>query len=115
MCNTFHNYGIQIKTGFIHRAISQSGNGHCLWTLTRPGLAKKKATKVAELLGCPSKDSKQLVDCLRKKKATDIIATDRAFQVSSIILFLVIFHYKISINRYIILNNILYKYKIIED
>nr|WAJ59855.1 carboxylesterase [Apis mellifera] len=70
-----------LTKGLIHRAISQSGNGHCLWTLTRPGLAKKKAAKVAELLDCPSNDSKQLVDCLRKKKAIDIIATDRAFQI----------------------------------
>lgn len=32
-----------LTKGLIHRAISQSGNGHCLWTLTRPGLAKKKS------------------------------------------------------------------------
>lgn len=70
-----------LTKGLFHRAISQSGNAYCPWTLTRPGSAKKKATKVAELLGCPSKDSKQLVACLRTKKAFDIIATDRSFQI----------------------------------
>ncbi|CAK9831367.1 Venom carboxylesterase-6 [Anthophora retusa] len=70
-----------LTKGLFHRAISQSGNAYCPWTLTRPGSAKKKATKVAELLGCPSKNSKQLVACLRTKKAFDIIATDRSFQI----------------------------------
>ncbi|XP_076754354.1 carboxylic ester hydrolase [Xylocopa sonorina] len=70
-----------LSKGYFHRAISQSGSSHSLWTLTRPGSAKQKATKVAELLDCPSKNSKELIDCLRKKDATDIIATDRSFQV----------------------------------
>lgn len=74
------------KTGLFHRAISQSGSGHCPWTLARPGTAKKKATKVAELLSCPSKSSKNLIECLRNKNAIDIIATDREFQVSATIL-----------------------------
>lgn len=55
--------------------------------MAKPGSARKRATKLAELLACPSKDSKQLVDCLRTKDAIELIATDRAFQVSSIISF----------------------------
>lgn len=55
--------------------------------MAKPGLARKKATKLAKLLACPSKDSKQLVDCLRTKEAIELIATDRSFQVSNIILF----------------------------
>lgn len=74
------------KKGLFHRAISQSGTGHCPWALTRPGFAKKKATKMGELLDCPSKNSKQLLDCLRTRDAVDVIATDRSFQVSAIIL-----------------------------
>ncbi|XP_076548202.1 carboxylic ester hydrolase [Osmia lignaria lignaria] len=69
-----------LSKGLFHRAISQSGNGHCPWALAKPGSPKKKALKLAEILDCPS-DSKQLLACLRKKNAVDIIATDRAFQV----------------------------------
>ncbi|XP_043262699.1 venom carboxylesterase-6-like [Colletes gigas] len=69
-----------LTKGMFHRAISQSGNGYCPWAVMRPGAAKKNAEKVADLLDCPSKDSKQLVACLRNKKAVDIIGTDRAFQ-----------------------------------
>nr|XP_003704957.1 PREDICTED: venom carboxylesterase-6-like [Megachile rotundata]XP_012144469.1 PREDICTED: venom carboxylesterase-6-like [Megachile rotundata] len=72
-----------LTKGLFHRAISQSGASHCSWTLAKPGTAQKKAVKVAELLGCPSTDSKQLIACLRTKNAVDLIATDRAFQVFS--------------------------------
>lgn len=75
------------ETGLFHRAISQSGTADCRWAVAKPGSARKKATKLAKLLACPSKDSKQLVDCLRTKEATELIATDRSFQVSNIILF----------------------------
>ncbi|XP_076162457.1 carboxylic ester hydrolase [Ptiloglossa arizonensis] len=69
-----------LTKGLFHRAISQSGNGYCPWALMRPGSAKKNAIKVADLLGCASRDSKKMVACLRTKNALDIIGTDRAFQ-----------------------------------
>ncbi|XP_001599255.3 venom carboxylesterase-6 isoform X1 [Nasonia vitripennis] len=70
-----------LSRGLFQRGISQSGTALCPWALTRPGLARKKAQRVAELLGCPKDDSRKLVDCLRTKEAVDIIGTDRAFQV----------------------------------
>ncbi|KZC14640.1 Venom carboxylesterase-6 [Dufourea novaeangliae] len=70
-----------LTRGLFHRAISQSGNGYCPWAVGKPGSAKRNAIKLADLLHCPSKDTKQLVACLRKKNANDIIGTDRAFQV----------------------------------
>ncbi|XP_043595454.1 venom carboxylesterase-6-like [Bombus pyrosoma] len=66
--------------GLFHRVISQSGTGDCRWAVAKPGSARQKAAKVAQLLACPSKDSKQLVDCLRTKDAIELIATDRSFQ-----------------------------------
>ncbi|KAK9297565.1 hypothetical protein QLX08_008786 [Tetragonisca angustula] len=72
-----------LSKGLFHRAISQSGTGHCPWALTRPRSASKQAAKMAELLDCPSKNSKQLLACLRTRDAVDIIATDRSFQVFS--------------------------------
>ena len=79
--STHYHMMSNLSKGLFHRAISQSGNGYCPWAVERPGAAKKKATKVAELLDCPSEDTKQLLACLRKKSAVDIIGTDRAFQV----------------------------------
>ncbi|XP_060814384.1 carboxylic ester hydrolase [Bombus pascuorum] len=69
-----------LSKGLFHRAISQSGTADCRWALAKPGSARKKATKVAELLSCPSENSKQLVECLRTKDAIELIATDRSFQ-----------------------------------
>ncbi|XP_076277825.1 carboxylic ester hydrolase-like [Lasioglossum baleicum] len=70
-----------LTRGLFQRAISQSGNGYCPWAVSRPGAAKKNAIKLADLLGCSSKDTKQMIACLRKINVRDIIATDRAFQV----------------------------------
>lgn len=70
-----------LSRGLFQRGISQSGNAFCPWTLTRPGLARTNAEILAEQLGCPRKDSRALVECLRGKNAVDIIGTDRTFQV----------------------------------
>ncbi|KZC14638.1 PREDICTED: esterase E4-like [Dufourea novaeangliae] len=69
-----------LTRGLFHRAISQSGSSNCPWAIARSGSAKINAIKLADLLHCPSKDTNQLVACLRKKNANDIIGTDRAFQ-----------------------------------
>ncbi|XP_014217028.1 venom carboxylesterase-6-like [Copidosoma floridanum] len=70
-----------LSRGLFQRGISQSGTALCPWALTRPGLAKKKAQRLAELLNCPKDDTKKLVACLRTKDPIEIIGTDRAFQV----------------------------------
>ncbi|KAG8035023.1 hypothetical protein G9C98_005445 [Cotesia typhae] len=70
-----------LSRGLIHRGISQSGTALCPWVLTRPGEAKDKSKRLGELLKCPTDNSAQLIACLRKKKAVDIIATDRAYQI----------------------------------
>lgn len=67
--------------GLFQRAISQSGNAHCPWTLTRPGEAKKKAETIGKLFNCPTDDSMAMINCLKTKDAIDIIGTDRKFQV----------------------------------
>ncbi|KAG7212180.1 hypothetical protein KM043_012520 [Ampulex compressa] len=70
-----------LSQGLFHRAISESGTVHCPWTLARPGQAKDRAKIVAEHLDCPSSGSEEILNCLRKKDAADIVATDRLFQV----------------------------------
>ncbi|XP_031841726.1 carboxylic ester hydrolase [Nomia melanderi] len=70
-----------LTKGLFHRGISQSGNGYCPWAVARPGSARKNAIKLADLLDCPTKNTKDMVACLQKKNVLDIISTDRAFQV----------------------------------
>ncbi|KAK0176050.1 hypothetical protein PV328_000227 [Microctonus aethiopoides] len=70
-----------LSRGLIHRGISESGTALCPWVLTRPGLAVMQAKRLGEFLNCPTTNSLALVECLREKKAVEIIATDRKFQV----------------------------------
>ncbi|XP_043683852.1 venom carboxylesterase-6-like [Vespula pensylvanica] len=69
-----------LSKGLFQRAISQSGNAHCPWTLTRPGEAKRKAETIGKLFNCPTDDSMAMINCLKTKDASDIIGTDRTFQ-----------------------------------
>nr|XP_033331335.1 venom carboxylesterase-6-like [Megalopta genalis] len=70
-----------LTRGLFHRAISQSGNGYCPWAVARPGSAKRNAIKLADVLSCPTKDTKKMIACLREKDVQKIIETDRVFQV----------------------------------
>lgn len=70
-----------LSSGLFHRGISQSGSVFCPWTLTRAGTARPKALAVAERLDCPTGTSRELIDCLRTKEASDVIGSDRLFQV----------------------------------
>ena len=76
-----HIYIHYLFLGLFHRGISQSGTALCPWALTRPGLAKKKAKKLGELLKCPTSDSQRLLKCLKEKNHIDIIGTDQDFKV----------------------------------
>lgn len=88
-CFNWHNsfsrpgnvYMFLNHAGLFHRGISQSGNFYNPWTLTSPGFAKMKAITLGKHLGCNSKDSKEFIECLRTKRAEDIIGTDHLFTV----------------------------------
>ncbi|XP_014483778.1 PREDICTED: venom carboxylesterase-6-like isoform X2 [Dinoponera quadriceps] len=72
-----------LSQGLFHRGIAESGTAYCPWAFIRPGLAKKNANIMGEHLNCPTESSKELIACLRTKKATDIIDTDRVFRIFS--------------------------------
>lgn len=65
-----------MSQGLFHKGISQSGTALCPWS--RPISTVDRAHKLATSLGCPTKSS-ELIACLRKKNAEDIIKTDRLF------------------------------------
>jgi len=68
-----------LSKGLFHRGISQSGTALCTWALAANGSSVHQAKKLANLLDCPTKPTADLVQCLRTKDATDIIATDKQF------------------------------------
>ncbi|XP_011864448.1 PREDICTED: esterase E4 [Vollenhovia emeryi] len=69
-----------LSTGLFHRGISQSGTFYNPWTLTSPGVAKRRAMFLGKNLGCSTEKSKDLIECLRTKSAEEIIGTDNLFK-----------------------------------
>jgi len=56
-------------TGLFHRAIAQSGSALCPWAAENSALARTKAFRLGEVLGCKTSDSKELVEFLMKVPA----------------------------------------------
>lgn len=73
------HYLSPISKGLFHRGISQSGSALNPWVLQEN--AREKAVKLAELLGCPSANSAQIVSCLSKRSARQIVNAVKEFQV----------------------------------
>jgi juvenile-hormone esterase len=65
-----------LSRGLFHGAISQSGCATCFWSFT--GKAPEYARKYAELFNCTGSSS-DIVECLREKDATSLIAGQLAF------------------------------------
>ncbi|XP_063991352.1 uncharacterized protein LOC135169896 [Diachasmimorpha longicaudata] len=79
--STHYHMMSPLSRDHFHRGISHSGTALCPWVLTRPGIAKRQAKRLGELLNCPTDSSAELLSCLKKKDHEEIIATDREFQI----------------------------------
>lgn len=66
--------------------MSHSGTAFCTWALAPEDQGVRNAKKLAKLLKCPTKSSKDMVKCLKKVDAKKIIAQDKNFMVSMILL-----------------------------
>lgn len=73
-----------LTKGLFHRAIAQSGANLDAWAQpAHVGVAAKRATKLADILGCErSDDWKFTIDCLRNASARDIAIASYDFYVS---------------------------------
>ncbi|KAH0814588.1 hypothetical protein GEV33_008200 [Tenebrio molitor] len=60
-------------------AISQSGTAHVLWAVSPNDQAIRHAKMLGEAVGCSTKWSGELVECLRKVPAYDLVAQDNIF------------------------------------
>ncbi|XP_060845477.1 uncharacterized protein LOC132925065 [Rhopalosiphum padi] len=57
-----------LSKGLFHKAILESGTPLCRWGVSPPGWAKRRASALSTISGCPE-DSKQLAECLRDMPA----------------------------------------------
>lgn len=71
-----------LSSGLFHGAVSQSGTAQCSWTLAPKDQAVRNAKKLAAALNCPTEPSKDLVNCLSKVDAYNIIEQDQIFMVN---------------------------------
>lgn len=65
--------------GLFKQGISQSGCVLNPWVLMEH--AKEKTAKIADLVGCPTGNSKEIKECLKTKPARHIVQTIKEFQV----------------------------------
>lgn len=75
-----------LSKGLFHRAISQSGTLMNPWAdPARKGLAKMRAVRLADSLGCPISGTsmKEMVKCLREMPAEKITLAVLEFQVNT--------------------------------
>lgn len=73
-----------LSKGLFHKAISQSGSLMDPWAdPARKGVAKMRAVRLADMLGCPiiGSSMKEMVKCLRKVPAENITMAQTAFYV----------------------------------
>ena len=69
--------------GMFHRAIIQSGTSKCPWSLQTP---VGEYTKIlAEHLDCPTTNSREILDCLRTRKAEDIVGIRRHITIPELV------------------------------
>jgi Carboxylesterase. len=62
--------------------MSLSGSAFSPWAMMKG--AKAKAEQLAASLGCPTKSSKDMIKCLRKRPAYQIVQQVKNFKVNQI-------------------------------
>ncbi|KAI7815490.1 carboxylesterase [Rhyzopertha dominica] len=70
-----------MSKGLFHRGISHSGTALCPWAFGKQETGVSNSRKLAEFFKCPTKNSKEMVQCLRKVDAKEIIEQDIQFMV----------------------------------
>lgn len=76
-----------MSKGLFHKAILQSGTPTCNWAVTPPGLIRRRTEAIATLSGCHADTSEDILNCLRKIPATNLVKTQCKFFVSDLVIF----------------------------
>ncbi|KAL1506091.1 hypothetical protein ABEB36_005519 [Hypothenemus hampei] len=72
------HYLIPESKGLFKQGFSQSGCALNPWVIAEN--SREKTAKVADLVGCPTKNSKQIKECLKNRPARNIVQTVKEFQ-----------------------------------
>lgn len=67
-----------MSEGLFHRAISNSGG---LLGPARTGVARQQATRLAELMDCPTDDTGEMIECLRNVSPENMIFSGLSFPI----------------------------------
>ncbi|XP_063972094.1 venom carboxylesterase-6-like isoform X2 [Diachasmimorpha longicaudata] len=66
-----YHYLSPLSRGLFHAGMSFSGTALDCWTQTERSVEKGK--KLADILGCPTRDNEEMVNCLRSRPAKSIV------------------------------------------
>lgn len=64
---------MDLVTGLFHRAIAQSGSALNPWAYEDPQTARRKAFRFAEVLGCKTNDSYEMLEFLMTVPAQRLV------------------------------------------
>ncbi|KAF2902650.1 hypothetical protein ILUMI_03535 [Ignelater luminosus] len=70
-----------LSRDLISRAIAHSGIATAVWALAPKGEALTNAKRLAGFLNCPDESDKEMIDCLNKVDAFDIVTQEKKFLV----------------------------------
>lgn len=74
-----YQYLTPLSAGLFQNGISFSGTALLCWTQTENSL--EKAKKLGSLMGCPTTNTKEMVECLRYRPGRVITQATEAFMV----------------------------------
>ncbi|XP_055692008.1 venom carboxylesterase-6-like [Lutzomyia longipalpis] len=75
--STHLHYMSPLSAGLFHRGHSQSGCALNPWVLAEN--SGKKAKTLAVKLGCPTQDTRKMIECMKKKPAEDVVRGVKLF------------------------------------
>ena len=103
----FLNYGL---TGLFQQYIIQSGSSLSPWAYQNSSKFISYAKGIAEIVGCPSDTSANLVHCLQESSVESLMDTDSVFDQQPNDRFVDLFRYKrVNEMKYLFIN-ILFNY-----
>ncbi|XP_050531761.1 juvenile hormone esterase-like isoform X2 [Daktulosphaira vitifoliae] len=71
--STGYHFLSPLSKGLFHKAILESGAPLVPWSVSAPGIARQRAKKVANLVGCNSDISNDMLKCLRSINASNLV------------------------------------------
>lgn len=69
-------------SGLFHRAISESGTGTHFWVINHH--PRSQALRLGAQVGCPTHDTKQMIQCMKRLEASEIVGVHTEVMVRGI-------------------------------